>query len=122
MKMSAVNVRGRVIQEPPLFQAFFSSPKMAWFWLVVRVWLGYQWVEAGLHKVTDPAWTLTGESLMGFWTRAVAIPAEGRPAISFDWYRSFIQFLLDTQSYVWFAKLVAFGELLVGIALIVGAV
>ncbi|MEX1247834.1 MAG: DoxX family membrane protein [Anaerolineales bacterium] len=119
--MSAVNVRGRLIQDPPIFQAIFSSPKMAWFWLVVRVWLGYQWVEAGLHKVTDPAWTRTGESLMGFWTRAVAIPAEGRPLISFDWYRSFIQFLLDTQAYTWFAKVVAYGELLVGIGLIVGA-
>jgi thiosulfate dehydrogenase [quinone] large subunit len=34
--------------------------------------------------------------------------------------RSFLQFLLDHNSYVWFAKLVAVGELLVGIALILG--
>ena len=119
--MSTVTIQGRTIQDPPILAKIFSNPRAAWFWLLLRVWVGYQWVEAGLHKVTDPGWTQTGESLMGFWTRAVAIPAEGRPAISFDWYRSFIQFLLDTQSYVWFAKLVAFGELLVGIALIVGA-
>jgi len=58
---------------------------------------------------------------MGFWNRAASIPAEGRPPIAFDWYRSFIQFLLDTRSYTWFAKLVAYGEMLIGIALIVGA-
>ena len=26
--------------------------------------------------------------------------------VSFDWYRDFLQFLLDTQAYTWFAKLV----------------
>ncbi len=119
--MATVSIQGRTIQDPPILAKLFSNPRAAWFWLILRVWLGYQWIEAGLHKVTDPGWTQTGESLMGFWTRAVAIPAEGRPAISFDWYRSFIQFLLDTQSYTWFAKLVAYGEMLIGIALIVGA-
>ena len=33
----------------------------------------------------------------------------------------FLQMLLDTQSYTWFAKLVAYGEVLIGIALIIGA-
>jgi thiosulfate dehydrogenase [quinone] large subunit len=58
--------------------------------------------------------------LKGFWTGAVAIPETGRPAIAFDWYRDFIQFLLDAEAYVWFGKLIAFGELIVGIALIIG--
>ena len=31
-----------------------------------------------------------------------------------------MQYLIDTQSYVWFGKLVAYGELLIGIALILG--
>ncbi len=53
--------------------------------------------------------------------RIVQIPEQGRPPITFDWYRSFIQGLLDSGSYTWFAKLIAFGEVLVGIALIVGA-
>jgi thiosulfate dehydrogenase [quinone] large subunit len=89
-------------------------------WLVVRVYLGYQWFEAGLHKMT-PAWLNGGEALKGFWTNAVQVPADGRPPIAFDWYRNFVQFLLDTGSYSWFAKLIAYGELLIGIGLIVGA-
>jgi thiosulfate dehydrogenase [quinone] large subunit len=93
---------------------------MAIVWLIARIWLGYQWLDAGLHKVDNPAWVQTGDALKGFWTGAVAVPDGGRPAIAFDWYRSFIQFLLDTESYTWFAKLVAYGEVLIGIALILG--
>jgi thiosulfate dehydrogenase [quinone] large subunit len=63
----------------------------------------------------------TGEALKGFWTNAVKVPETGKPPIAFDWYRGFIQGLLDSGAYVWFAKLVAVGELLIGVALIVGA-
>jgi len=42
-------------------------------------------------------------------------------SISFDWYRVFIQALLDAEAYTWFGKAVAYGELLVGIALVLGA-
>jgi thiosulfate dehydrogenase [quinone] large subunit len=93
---------------------------MAWVWLVLRVWLGYKWIDAAIHKIDNPAWVQTGEALKGFWTGAVAIPEGGRPAISFDWYRGFIQFLLDAEAYTWFATLVAYGELLIGIALVLG--
>lgn len=112
--------KGTVVQDPPFTTMLFTDTRLAWFWLVARVWLGYQWVDAALHKIDNPAWVQTGEALKGFWTGAVAVPAEGRPAIAFDWYRNFIQFLLDNEAYTWFAKLVAYGELLVGIALIVG--
>jgi thiosulfate dehydrogenase [quinone] large subunit len=40
--------------------------------------------------------------------------------VVFDWYRGFLQFMLDIEAYTWFAKLVAYGELLVGIALVLG--
>jgi thiosulfate dehydrogenase [quinone] large subunit len=112
--------KGTVVQDPPFMMTLFTDTRLAWFWLVVRVWLGYKWVDAALHKIDNPAWVQTGEALKGFWTGAVAVPEGGRPAISFDWYRSFIQFLLDAEAYTWFAKLVAYGELLVGIALIIG--
>jgi thiosulfate dehydrogenase (quinone) large subunit len=112
---------GRVIEDPPLAKFLFSDVRMSWVWLLLRVWLGYQWIEAGLHKVTDPNWVVTGTALKGFWTNAVKIPETGKPPIAFDWYRGFLQGLLDAQAYTWFGKLIAFGELLVGIGLIVGA-
>ena len=111
----------RVIEEPEFVKTLFSSPKFSALWLALRVWLGWKWLDAGLHKLDNPAWMDGGEALKGYWTRAVAIPESGRPAISFDWYRDFIQGLLDAEAYTWFAKLVVYGEVLVGIALIVGA-
>lgn len=119
--MSAVVQRGRLIQDPPLVKFLFNDFRMAWVWLAVRVWLGYEWLQSGLGKISNPAWTQTGEALKGYWANAVAIPEAGRPPITFDWYRSFLQFMLDTEAYTWFAKLISYGEVLVGIALILGA-
>jgi thiosulfate dehydrogenase [quinone] large subunit len=63
----------------------------------------------------------TGSALQAFWQRAVAIPETGRPVVAYDWYRGFLQYLLDGGHFVWFAKVVTFGEVLIGIGLILGA-
>lgn len=110
----------RVIEDPPIAKFLFSDTRMSWLWLVVRVYLGWQWLEAGLHKMS-PAWLDGGTALKGFWEGAIAVPAEGRPPIAFDWYRDFIAFLVQTESYTWFAKLIVYGEILVGVGLILGA-
>jgi thiosulfate dehydrogenase [quinone] large subunit len=63
-----------------------------------------------------------GNALQGFWERAVAVPEPpGRAAITYNWYRDFLQYMLDNEWYTWFAKLVAVGEFLIGLGLIVGA-
>jgi thiosulfate dehydrogenase [quinone] large subunit len=121
MLKSTTTAKGRVITDPPLAQFLFSDVRMSWLWLVLRVWVGYQWLNSGLGKLSNPAWVQTGDALKGYWANAVQIPAEGRPPISFDWYRSFLTFLLNTESYTWFAKLIVAGEVLIGIALILGA-
>jgi thiosulfate dehydrogenase [quinone] large subunit len=113
--------RGEVVQDPPLIKQLLNSPKAGWFWLLPRLWLGYQWIDAASHKIGSPAWMQTGDALKGFWAGAVAIPATGKAAITFDWYRGFLQGMLDAQAYTWFAKLVALGELTIGICLIIGA-
>lgn len=120
--MSDVVIRkGKIIQDPPLARWLFSNVRAAWLWLPLRIWLGYRWIDASLHKIDNPAWVNTGEALKGFWLNAVSIPEGGRPPISFDWYREFIQLLLDAQSYAWFGKLIAYGEMIIGVALILGA-
>lgn len=99
----------------------FTDFRFALLWLPIRVWLGLQWIDAGKHKLDDPAWTQTGLALKGYWMNAVKTDSP-RPPIAYDWYRSFIQSLLDAEAYTWFAKLVTYGEILVGIGLIIGAV
>ena len=109
------------LEDPPLARALFSDVRFAWIWVIIRVYIGYEWLEAGLHKVSDPAWMQTGVGLQKYWASAVAIPTTGKAAISYDWYRGFLQTLLDSGSYTWFAKLIVFGEMAIGLGMIVGA-
>ena len=118
---SVVTRRGEVIQDPPLALKLLGDPRAGWLWLLPRLWLGYQWLESGLEKFSNPKWVQTGETLRGFWQSAAKIPETGRAPIAFDWYRDFIQMLLNVQAYTWFSKLVVAGELLIGAALILGA-
>ena len=118
---ATITRKNKVIQDPPFVTKLLSTPLASLIWLPIRVWLGWQWISSGLPKISNPAWVGGGEALKGFWTNAIAIPEAGRPPIAFDWYRGFIQSLLDAQAYTWFAKVVAYGELLVGVALILGA-
>ncbi len=107
------------ISDPPITRLLFSDTRLAWVWMLVRFYMAYEWITSGLSKLSNPAWTVTGEALKGFWLGA--LKTDPKPVISFDWYRVFIQFLVDTQSWTWFSKLVVAGELLVGIALLLGA-
>lgn len=108
-----------VVEEPPLSRFLFENTGSAPLWLAIRILLGYEWLEAGLHKFEDPAWH-TGEAILGFWNRAAAIPAEGRPLISFDWWRSFLNFMINAEWNTWFGPLIMYSEIAVGIALIIG--
>ena len=98
-------VTGRTIQDPAIARFLFSDVRSAWIWLILRVWLGYAWFDASLHKINDPAWVTTGEALKGFWTNAIKIPETGRVPIAYDWYRSFLTYMLDNEAYTWFGKL-----------------
>ncbi|MFB5084120.1 DoxX family protein [Symbiobacterium thermophilum] len=111
----------RTIQDPPFARFLFDNTSSSWIWLLARLYLGWQWLQAGWHKVTDPAWMNGGTALKGFWTRAVAVPEPpAKPAITYGWYREFLTALLEGGHYTWFGKLIAVGEVLVGVALILG--
>lgn len=90
-------------------------------WTLLRIWLGWQWLEAGLNKIGDPKWMESGIALKGYWAKALGAVPNSTPAIKYGWYQSFIQGLHDGGHYTWFAKMVVFGEVLTGIALILGA-
>ena len=108
--------------EGPAFARFlFNNSRAGLVWLPIRLFLGFTWLEAGWHKATGGGWLDGGAALAGFWKAAVAVPAGGKAPITYDWYRDFISFLLQGGHQTWFAPLVTFGELAIGVALITGA-
>lgn len=109
------------VEDPPIARFLFRDTRAAALWLPLRVFLGWSWFDAGLHKVQDPKWMDTGQSILGYWQNAVKIPEGGRPAITYDWWRGFLQMLIDSESHVWFGKVIAVGEVLIGLGLITGA-
>lgn len=111
---------GQVLRNPGWITTLFSNTEYAWIWLIVRVYIGWNWLHAGWGKLNSDAWVGGGTALKGFWERATVVPESGRPPVVYDWYRGFLQFMLDNEAYVWFAKLIAGGEALVGLGLLLG--
>jgi thiosulfate dehydrogenase (quinone) large subunit len=122
------------IEAPAFARYLFGNSRAGLFWLPIRLFLGFEWIEAGWHKLspTDAqgvthylagtGWLDGGASLAAFWTRAVTVPAGAKSApISFEWYKDFINFLLANNAESWFAWLIVFGELAVGLGLLLGA-
>ena len=114
------------LRDPSWFRLIFADTRMAPLWALARVYLGYQWLLAGWHKLWgDERWVNVpgpdGLPLQGFWERVTAIPEEGSPPIKFDWYRDFLAYMLNHEWYQWFSWVIALGEVLAGVALIVGA-
>jgi thiosulfate dehydrogenase (quinone) large subunit len=114
--------RSEQLPDPSFLKTLLGSPKMAPIFLAIRLYLGWQWLHYGLLKVTNPAWTRSGVQLRASWAAATRLPAGAAgAAIHYGWYRSFLLFMLSNHWYIWFGKLVAFGEVAIGLALIVGA-
>ncbi len=108
----------RELPDPGFVRFAFGNTLTAPLWTAVRLYLGWQWLSAGWHKVSGDGWVNNGGSaLQGFWTRIVAPEAT---SIHYGWYHNFIQYMLDHQWYEWFAKVVAYGETAIGLALIIG--
>jgi thiosulfate dehydrogenase (quinone) large subunit len=122
--MSRLNRVGRVrpdeFPDPGWYVWLFGSAAAAPLWLVVRFYLGWQWLESGWGKVRGEGWLDGGEALRAYWERAVAIPEAGRPQITYDWYRDFLQYMLDNDWHTWMAWVIALGEVIAGLALIIG--
>jgi len=127
---SGVDVESKVdettpgqVHDPLGWRLLIGNVFFAIIWMPLRFFVGREWLSAGEHKVRSDAWMDGGAALKGYWTNATTVP-EGRPASpagTYDWFNSFVKYMLNHEWYTWFAKVIAIGEFLVGIGLIVGA-
>jgi thiosulfate dehydrogenase (quinone) large subunit len=108
------------IKSPAFTQFLFHDSRAGLIWLPIRIFVGFAFLEAGLHKFTGTGWLDGGSSLAGYWARAITIPETGSPPIAFEWYRDFITMLVNAHAESWFAPLIVLGELAVGLGLIFG--
>jgi thiosulfate dehydrogenase [quinone] large subunit len=106
--------------DSPMAKAIFGNVNLAWLWLILRVYVGWEWVQAGWGKLTNPAWTgsKAGTALTGFINGALAKTAGAHPDVQ-AWYAWFLQHMVLPRAGLW-SYLISWGETLVGLALILG--
>lgn len=109
-----------VVEDSPVSRFLFSDVRFSWFWLILRLYMGYEWLTAGWSKITSPAWTgsQAGTALTGFLNGALAKTAGQHPDVQ-GWYAWFLDKVVLPAAPTW-SWVVAFGEFLVGVALILG--
>jgi thiosulfate dehydrogenase [quinone] large subunit len=90
------------------------------FWLGVRLLLAYEWLTAGLEKVQSAAWVgdKVPAGIHGFLAGAVTKTAGAHPTV-FGWYGDFLNSFAIPNERV-FTYMVAYGEVLIGAALLLG--
>ncbi|HEX9045136.1 MAG TPA: DoxX family protein [Candidatus Limnocylindrales bacterium] len=106
--------------EGPLARFLFADTRASIIWLIVRLYVGYQWLEAGLSKLGGEVWTgdKAGVAIAGFAKGALAKTTGDHPDVQ-GWYAWFLSNLVIPNAKL-FSILVAVGETAVGIALILG--
>lgn len=107
-------------EEPRISRFLFASPYMAPVWTVLRIWLGWSWFTSGWGKVTNPAWVgeNAGTAITGYLQGALARSGGDAPSVA-GWYAWMIENMFLPNATL-FSYMVAFGEVLVGAALILG--
>lgn len=124
------------IPASPIARFLFVDTKMSWLWLIVRLYVGYEWLAAGWAKVFGRSLSLdatfgqavggktwvfndqAGQGLTKFLAGALTKSLGTHPDVQ-GWYALFLRSTVLPHIAL-FAHLIAFGELCVGLGLILG--
>ena len=98
-----------------MFNNFLRENKIAAGILtVLRLYLGYEWMTAGYHKLAG------GFDTSGFLKGAIANPVKGPDgSVVYGWYVNFLQHMALPNAHI-FNTMIPLGEFLVGLGLILG--
>lgn len=123
MSTQPMNEKDRSVErfeDPPVARALFGQVRFAWIWLILRVYAGWVWLQAGWEKLHDPAWTgsQAGTAMGGFINHALSLTEGAHPSVQ-SWYATFLQGAVLPHVATW-SYVISWGEFLVGIALILG--
>ena len=109
------------IPEPQLSLFLFSNTRLALIWLIIRLYVSWQWLSAGYEKATNTIWTgsKAGMALSGFIQGALHKTGGTNPDVA-GWYATFLHNVV-LPNVAFFSYIVSYGELLVGVGLLLGA-
>ena len=98
----------------------FEDKRSAIIWLVLRLYVGYSWIVAGFSKISSDAWvgTNAGVAMKGFLTGSLSKTIGEHPDVM-GWYAWLIKNIFIPGAPL-MSYLVVFGEILVGLGLIIG--
>lgn len=119
-------MKNYTVEQSAVANFLTTNTQSAPLWFVIRIYLGYEWLMAGLDKVMNPIWfgSTAGGALQGFIKGAIGktVCATTASACHPDvqmWYASFLQSTVLPHITIW-SNMIAVGEVLVGLGLIVG--
>jgi thiosulfate dehydrogenase (quinone) large subunit len=110
-------------QMPGVTAWLYRSHTASVVWLAVRLWLGYQWLNAGYQKIwgseRSAFWFGNGVAVKGFASAGVVGSTTGKGGASYGWWAGFLHnFVIPNAS--WIGRLISVGELVIGVALLLG--
>ena len=110
------------IPENRFSRLMFGDTRLGWLWLAVRLYVGWGWLKAGWEKLSGGGWVgaKAGTGLTGFLQGAISKAGGAHPVVA-TWYASFLKGFVLPHAHI-FSYMVAGGETLVGVAMILGVV
>ena len=114
------NVPTAVIEDPPIARALFGDVRWSWIWLLLRVYVGWSWLSEGITKAQTPGWIGSkAGSFLTTWIGAALTKTQGAHPDVQGWYGVFLGTFVLPHAIFW-SYVVTFGEICVGIGLILG--
>lgn len=122
------------IPSSPLSKLLFANTRIAWLWFLIRLYVSYQWLTNGIAKLTGHsiafdsfgktgnAWVFVAHGdagLKAFIANALTHASGPFPSVQ-GWYAAFLEHVVLPNVSV-FAYIITFGEVLVGVGLLLGA-
>ncbi len=103
-----------------VWRFIFTDTRASVIWLVIRLYVGWEWFMAGWQKFGNPNWvgSEAGTAVKGFLMGALKKTSGEHPDVQ-SWYAWFINHIALPNATL-FSYLVTYGEILVGVALIFG--
>jgi thiosulfate dehydrogenase [quinone] large subunit len=108
------------IEDPPIARALFGNTRFAWIWLIVRLYVGWDWLSEGINKAQDPGWAgAKAGSFLTMWVGGALKKTQGAHPDVQGWYGFFLSHVVLPHAAFW-SYLVVGGEICVGLGLILG--